>query len=157
MTKEQPPPGYPALLKEIRDRIHSAQLRVSFAVSRELVVLYWSIGREILRRQDVEGWGAKVIDRLAKDLGVEFPGVEGFSPRNLKYMRSLAEAWPDAEIVPQLVALLPWGHLRVLLDRLKDAVRFHCRSLRQPAALVLTRSLNRVIVTCDRPSPSICF
>ena len=121
MTKElQPPPGYPALLKEIKDRIHSAQLRASFAVSRELVVLYWSIGREILQRQDVEGWGAKVIDRLAKDLGAEFPGVEGFSPRNLKYMRSLAEAWPDAEIVPQLVALLPWGHLRVLLDRLKD-------------------------------------
>lgn len=67
-----------------------------------------------------EGWGAKVIERLAKDLGAEFPGVEGFSPRNLKYMRSLAEAWPDSEIVPQLVALLPWGHLRVLLDRLKD-------------------------------------
>ena len=121
MTKElQTPAGYPALLKEIKDRIHSAQLRASFAVSRELVVLCWSIGREILQRQNVEGWGAKVIDRLAKDLGAEFPGVEGFSPPNLKYMRSLAEAWPDAEIVPQLVALLPWGHLRVLLDRLKD-------------------------------------
>ena len=61
-----------------------------------------------------------MIERLAKDLGVEFPGVEGFSPRNLKYMRSLAKAWPGSEIVPQLVALLPWGHLRVLVDRLKD-------------------------------------
>jgi predicted nuclease of restriction endonuclease-like (RecB) superfamily len=84
------------------------------------VLLYWSIGRDILARQDAEGWGAKVIDRLAKDLGTEFPGVEGFSPRNLKYMRSLAAAWPDPAIVPQLVALLPWGHLRVLLDRVKD-------------------------------------
>jgi DUF1016 N-terminal domain len=84
------------------------------------VLLYRSIGRDILARQDAEGWGAKVIDRLAKDLGTEFPGVEGFSPRNLKYMRSLAAAWPDPAIVPQLVALLPRGHLRVLLDRVKD-------------------------------------
>jgi len=121
MVKElQIPPGYAALLTEIKERVRSAQVRASFAVSRELVLLYWSIGREILVRQDVEGWGTKVIERLAKDLGVEFPGVEGFSPRNLKYMRSLAEAWPDSEIVPQLVALLPWGHLRVLMDRLKD-------------------------------------
>ena len=116
----QPPSGYSALLAEIKERVRSAQLRASFAVSRELVLLYWSIGRDILVRQDKEGWGTKVIERLANDLGVEFPGVEGFSPRNLKYMRSLAEAWPDYEIVPQLVALLPWGHLRVLLDRLKD-------------------------------------
>lgn len=86
-------------------------------MSWKLVLLYWSIGRYILVRQDKEGWGTKVIKRLAKDLGVEFPETEGFSPRNLKYMRSLAEAWPDYEIVPQLVALLPWGYLRVLLDR----------------------------------------
>ena len=69
--------------------VRSVQVRASFAVSRELVLLYWSIGREILVRQDAEGWGTKVIERLAKDLGVEFPGVKGFSPRNLKYMRSL--------------------------------------------------------------------
>ena len=116
----QIPVGYPELLQELKARIHAAQLRASFAVSRELVLLYWSIGREILTRQDVEGWGAKVVERLAHDLQTEFPGVEGFSPRNLKYMKSLAEAWPEPEIVPQLVALLPWGHLRVLLDRVKD-------------------------------------
>jgi hypothetical protein len=86
------------------------------------VSLYWSIGRDILSRQQAEGWGAKIIDRLAHDLQNEFPGTEGFSPRNLKYMRSLAEAWPEPEIVPQLVALLPWGHLRVLLDRIKDLI-----------------------------------
>jgi predicted nuclease of restriction endonuclease-like (RecB) superfamily len=116
----QVPPGYPELLAELSTRIRSAQLRASFAVSRELVLLYWSIGREILIRQETEGWGARVIDRLGLDLHKEFPGVEGYSSRNLKYMRSLAEAWPDFEIVPQLVALLPWGHLRVLLDQLKD-------------------------------------
>lgn len=121
MAKElQIPPGYAALLTEIKERVRSAQVRASFAVSRELVLLYWSIGREILVRQDAEGWGTKVIERLAKDLGVEFPRVEGLSLRNVKYMRSLAEAWPDSAIVPQLVALLPWGHLRVLMDRLED-------------------------------------
>jgi predicted nuclease of restriction endonuclease-like (RecB) superfamily len=114
------PSGYPELLAELSTRIRSAQLRPSFAASRELVLLYWSIGREILVRQQTEGWGTRVIDRLGTDLQKEFPGVEGYSPRNLKYMRSLAEAWPDPEIVPQLVALLPWGHLRVLLDRLKE-------------------------------------
>jgi predicted nuclease of restriction endonuclease-like (RecB) superfamily len=116
----QLPSGYPELLRQLKTRIREAQLRASFAVSRELVLLYWSIGREILSRQEAEGWGARVIDRLARDLQAEFPGVEGYSPRNLKYMRSLAEAWPDPAIVPQLVALLPWGHLRVLLDQLKD-------------------------------------
>ena len=116
----QLPTGYPALLEELKRRIRSAQTRAALGVSRELVLLYWSIGRDILARQDAEGWGAKVIDRLGKDLANEFPGVEGFSPRNLKYMRSLAAAWPDPAIVPQLVALLPWGHLRVLLDQLMD-------------------------------------
>jgi predicted nuclease of restriction endonuclease-like (RecB) superfamily len=119
----QPPTGYPELLQELKSRIHSAQVRASFAVSRELVQLYWSIGREILVRQDAQGWGSKVVERLAHDLQTEFPGVEGFSPRNLKYMKSLAEAWTEPAIVPQLVALLPWGHLRVLLDMVKNPVQ----------------------------------
>jgi predicted nuclease of restriction endonuclease-like (RecB) superfamily len=112
--------SYSQLLTDLKLRIRTAQTRAAFAVSRELVFLYWSIGRDILSRQQAEGWGAKIIDRLAHDLQNEFPGTEGFSPRNLKYMRSLAEAWPEPEKVPQLVALLPWGHLRVLLDRIKD-------------------------------------
>ena len=119
----QPPTGYPELLQELKSRIHAAQVRASFAVSRELVQLYWSIGREILVRQDAQGWGSKVVERLAHDLQTEFPGVEGFSPRNLKYMKSLAEAWTEPAIVPQLVALLPWGHLRVLLDMVKNPVQ----------------------------------
>jgi predicted nuclease of restriction endonuclease-like (RecB) superfamily len=111
------------LLKEIKERVRTAQVHAAFAVSRELILLYWSIGRDILSRQQAEGWGTKGIERLAKDLGAEFPGVEGFSSRNLKYMRSLVEAWPEAEIVPQLLALLPWEHLRVLLDRLSNTRR----------------------------------
>jgi predicted nuclease of restriction endonuclease-like (RecB) superfamily len=114
------PTGYRELLDEIVHRIARSQVRAGLAVSRELILLYWSIGAEILLRQRVEGWGTKVIDRLGRDLQAHFPGVEGFSPRNLKYMRSLAEAWPDPQVVPQRVALLPWGHLRLLLDRVKE-------------------------------------
>ncbi len=117
----EPLSGYSLLLLEIKERIRSARLRASFAVSRELVLLYWSIGTEILERQKSEGWGARVIERLAHDLQAEFPGVEGYSPRSLKYMRSFAEAWTDQSIVQQVAALLPWGHHMVLLDRIKDA------------------------------------
>jgi len=114
------PPGYNQLLEELTRRIAGSQVRAALAVTRELVLLYWSIGAEILLRQQAEGWGTRVIDRLGHDLQARFPGIEGFSARNLKYMRSLAEAWPDPAIVPQRVALLPWGHLRLLLDRVKD-------------------------------------
>jgi predicted nuclease of restriction endonuclease-like (RecB) superfamily len=116
----QPPSGYPELLQDLKTRIRGAQVCAALAVNRELVLLYWSIGRDILVRQGSEGWGAKVIDRLAHDLQIEFPGVEGFSPRSLKDMRALAEAWPDEAIVQQLIAQLPWGHNVRALDRVKD-------------------------------------
>ena len=111
-----PPAGYADWLTELKTRIHSAQQRATLAVNRELVLLYWQIGQDILARQSEQGWGAKVIDRLALDLRAAFPDMKGFSPRNLKYMRAFAEAWPDAEFVQQAAALLPWGHNLVLLD-----------------------------------------
>ena len=116
----QAPSGYPELLQDLKTRIRGAQVRAALAVNRELVLLYWSIGRDILVRQGSEGWGAKVIDRLAQDLQVEFPGIVGFSPRSLKYMRSFAAAWAEESIVQQVAAQLPWGHHMVLLDRAKD-------------------------------------
>ncbi len=115
----QTPAGYAELFQELKTRIHAAQVRAAQAVSYELVLLYWSIGREILARQQAEGWGGKIVERLAHDLQTEFPGVEGFSARSLKYMRAFAAAWPDEPIVQQLAAQLPWGHRMVLLDRLK--------------------------------------
>lgn len=113
---------YQRLLDDIKTRIRTAQVRAGLAVNRELVLLYWSIGREILTRQDREGWGAKVIDSLARDLHQSFPEMKGLSPRNLKYMRALAEAWPDEPIVQQLVAQIPWGHNVRLLDYVKSPV-----------------------------------
>jgi predicted nuclease of restriction endonuclease-like (RecB) superfamily len=83
-------------------------------------MLYWQIGRDILARQMRAGWGAKVIEQLADDLRREFPDMKGLSRSNLLYMRKLAESWPEEENVPQLVGQIPWGHNRLLLDRLKD-------------------------------------
>ena len=113
------PEGYADWLAELKGRIHTAQQRATLAVNRELVLLYWQIGRDILARQEQQGWGAKVIERLAHDLRTAFPEMKGFSRANLMYMRAFAQAWPDAAIVQQAVGQLPWGHNLVLLSRLK--------------------------------------
>ncbi|MCI0534575.1 MAG: DUF1016 N-terminal domain-containing protein [Verrucomicrobiales bacterium] len=114
------PASYPRLLEEeeIKARIRAAQTKATLAANREMILLYWEIGRDILQRQTDEGWGAKVIDRLSNDLRAAFPSHQGFSPRNLKYMRAFAAAWPDELIVQQVAAQIPWFHNCLLLDRL---------------------------------------
>ena len=113
------PEGYEDFLRGLKQRIQNAQIKAALAVNSELVMLYWRIGRDILERQAKAGWGAKIIDELAKDLHLAFPEMRGFSPRNLKYMRALAEAWPEESIVQQAVAQLPWGHNVRILDMVK--------------------------------------
>jgi hypothetical protein len=98
--------SYASLLAELKVRIRAARLKAAVAVNWELILLYWNIGRDILARQTADGWGAHVIDRLAGDLRREFPDAKGLSPRNLKYMRAFAEAFPDEAIVQQAVAQL---------------------------------------------------
>lgn len=115
----EPPSGYADWLAELKGRIHTAQQRTALAVNRELVLLYWQIGRDILERQAKQGWGAKVIERLAHDLRTSFPEMKGFSRANLMYMRAFAEAWPDAAIVQQAVGQLLWHHQLALTS--KDA------------------------------------
>ena len=112
-----PDQGYLALLEDLKTRIRSSQIKAALAVNRELILLYWQIGREILARQQEQGWGSKVIDRLSSDLKQEFPEVKGFSPRNLKYMRAFAEAYPEEEFVQQVAAQIPWTHNCVMLDK----------------------------------------
>ena len=117
------PNDYAALLSDLKGQIRTAQTRAALSVNRELVLLYWHIGRVIMNRQQAEGWGAKVIDQLSRDLKAEFPDIKGFSPRNLKYMHQFAAAWPDEPMVQQLVAQIPWGHNIILLQSLKDAAQ----------------------------------
>ena len=114
------PSDYGRWIQSIKDRVRNAQFRAMVAVNVELMLLYWDIGRAILDRQTAEGWGTKVVQRIATDLAAEFPGAKGFSLRNLKYMRAFAEAWPNREFVQQVVAQISWGNNVVLLDRVKD-------------------------------------
>ena len=110
--------GCEELLGQLKERIRSAQLRASVAVNREMVVLYWQIGRDILTRQEREGWGAKVIDRLVADLRRAYPEMTGLSSRNLKYMRAFGEAWPEEAIVQAPLAQITWYHNIALLEKL---------------------------------------
>lgn len=113
------PQDYPAWLGELKQRIQHERLRVILASNTAMVLLYWDIGQRILEKQNAQGWGAKIIDRLSADLRDAFPEMKGFSPRNLKYMRAFAVAWPEREIVQQVVAQLTWSHSVILLDKLK--------------------------------------
>jgi len=115
------PTGYASWHDEVKTRIRGAQVRSAVAVNAELVLLYWSIGRDILARQQKEGWGAQVIDRLSADLRTAFPEIKGLSSRNLKYMRAFAEAWPDRRIVQGPLAQLTWFHNLALLEKLDRA------------------------------------
>jgi len=113
------PLGYDQLLVELKERVAAARWRAQRQVNTELLGLYWEIGNTIRTRQQSEGWGTRVIDRLASDLRVAFPGMRGLSQRNLVYMRTFAAAFPGG-IAQPVVARLPRGHVTVLLDKLTD-------------------------------------
>jgi predicted nuclease of restriction endonuclease-like (RecB) superfamily len=114
------PAGYDELLRDLKARIGQSQVRAALAVNSELVSLYWSIGHDILTRQQQQGWGARVVDRLASDLRRAFPEMKGFSRTNLLYMRAFADAYPDKQFVQQVVGQIPWGHNVRILDQVKD-------------------------------------
>lgn len=112
------PGDYIEALREIKSRIQEERLRVVLAANSAMVLLYWDLGRIILDRQNRAGWGAKVIDRLAKDLRDAFPDMKGFSPRNLKYMRAFAAAWSNRAIVQEVLAQITWYQNIALLEKL---------------------------------------
>ncbi len=130
-----PASNYNAILSGLKEKIRQARQKAALTVNTELLSVYWEIGNTILLQQKEEGWGSKVIDRLAVDLKTEFPEMKGLSVRNFKYMRAFAEAYPrfvqqpaaqmqskDNQlviIVQQVAAQLPWGHHQLLLDKIK--------------------------------------
>jgi len=116
----QLPSGYGSFLEDLKERIRAARIKAALSANRELVQLYWDIGRRILGQQRARGWGAKVVERLAQDLRRAFPDMKGFSRANLLYMRAFAEAYPDSLIVQQVAGQIPWFHNVILIEKIKD-------------------------------------
>lgn len=124
MTEPHPtglPTGYSDWLIQLKSQITHARQKATLAVNAELVGLYGRIGRDILNRQAEQGWGTKIIDRLAADLKDAFPDMRGFSASNLKYMRFYAQHCPDGLIGQQPADQLPWFHIVTLLTKITDS------------------------------------
>jgi len=103
--------SYRDFLQEVKERLKVARLRASLAANTELVRFYWQLGTDLLEKQKTHRWGDGFLDQLSNDMRRAFPGAQGFSRRNLYRMRQFAQLYPDLQIVPQLVAQLPWGHI----------------------------------------------
>lgn len=111
---------YLAFFNEIKKDIQTSRVKAALAVNRELILLYWRIGNEILTRKKEQGWGSEVVKALSQDLKHAFPEMKGFSERNLVYMQTFASSHPNYESTQQLVAQIPWGHITHLLDKVSD-------------------------------------
>jgi len=111
---------YQDFLKEIKGKIVSARIQAARAVNRELIGLYWDIGKSIVERQIKFGWGKGVVERLSRDLIHEYADSEGFSRDNLWRMRMFYLEYKDDQILAQLVPELPWGHNILIMQRIKD-------------------------------------
>ncbi len=120
MTKNIINVEYNKFLQRLKERVASSRYKAALSVNSELTLLYHHIGTQILQAQERQGWGAKVIDQLSKDLAAEFPEMKGFSTRNLKYMRKFAAEYPDSQFVQQAVAQLPWGHIVTIMYSVSD-------------------------------------
>ncbi len=132
------PNGYAPLLADLKSCVRAAQVKAALSVNRELILLYWHIGREILRAQKAEGWGTKVVERLAKDLAAEFPEMRGFSRGNLLYMRSFYAAWETVEIVSQPVSKLTSPIVSQAVTQLRKA------KTQQPVAPIVVQPVSKL-------------
>jgi len=130
------PHDYRELLDELKQKVRTVQIRASLSANRELIGLYWYMGRRITEKQENAGWGASVIERISRDLQKTFPDIKGFSPRNIWRMKSFYLAYASLHtpakdkiagqssgmiILPQLVAEIPWGHNVILLEKIKNS------------------------------------
>lgn len=124
---------YGSLLVEIKQRIRSAQYEALKAVNKELIALYWDIGRLIVDRQQKGKWGKSIVEQLAKDLQAEFPGISGFSARNIWRMRDFYITYHTNEKLTPLVTEIGWSHNLVILQKCKDDLEreFYLRMTRK--------------------------
>jgi len=110
---------YKNFLVEIKNKVRSSRLQAALAANREMIQLYWYIGKRTIEKETETCWGDKWIETLSKDLQIIFPETRGFSTRNIKYMRRFAVNYPKV-IAKQSVSQLPWGHIILLIQRVKD-------------------------------------
>jgi predicted nuclease of restriction endonuclease-like (RecB) superfamily len=120
MTTDLKAESYISLLQTLKQEITQARIKAHLSVNKEMIILYWNIGKKILERQTDEGWGTKVIENISKDLRQEFPEMKGLSAQNLKYMRKFAEEYTLKEISQQAVDQIPWGHIIKVIYDVKD-------------------------------------
>lgn len=121
ITKEDNNKTYKELIEILKKEITQARIRAHLAVNKELIILYWNIGNNILKRQQQEGWGAKVIENISQDLQREFPEMKGLSYQNISYMRQFAIEYADKEFLQQLVGEIPWGHNILIFSKIKNS------------------------------------
>ena len=109
---------------DLKERVASSRYKAALSVNKELILLYHHVGTQILEAQEHQGWGAKIIDQLSKDLRSEFPEMKGFSVRNLKYMRKFAAEYQDSQFVQEVLAQLTWYHNVTLRFYINKCVNF---------------------------------
>lgn len=111
---------YINFLKEVKSRVLSARIQAVRKVDKELISLYWDIGKAILEKQKLYKWGENVVEALGRDLREAFPGVRGFSDRNIWNMRRFYEEYQNNSILQQLVAEIPWGHNLLIMEKVAE-------------------------------------
>lgn len=111
---------YKKFLEEIKEKVYQSQYQALKAVNKELITLYWYIGASITEKQERHEWGKSIVENLSKDLQNEFPGVQGFSSRNLWTTLSLYSHYKNNEKLPPLVAEIGWSHNILILEKCKD-------------------------------------
>jgi predicted nuclease of restriction endonuclease-like (RecB) superfamily len=112
---------YVEWLEALKKRIKSAQIKAALSANKEIIELYWGIGKELYEKQENQGWGNSVVDNLERDLISEFPDLNGFSRRNLFYMKGFYSFYKsDFRKVQQLVAQIPWGHNILIVSKSKS-------------------------------------
>lgn len=119
MNKLHLEPSYLEFISKVKNRYQSAQLKAASIVNTEVIQFYWQLGIDIIEKQTTAKWGSKFLDQLSLDLQKEFQGAKGFSVRNLQTMRQFAKIYPDS-ITKQAVSQIPWGHIIVLIQKVKD-------------------------------------
>lgn len=112
--------NYKSFLKDLKSRLRTSQIKAGLAVNKELIKFYWELGSDIIKYQKQYKWGEKFLEQLSHDLRQNYPGMQGFSKKNLEHMRRFALLYPNIEFAKQVVSQLPWGHIVRLMQMVKD-------------------------------------